>query len=101
MITGWRGGLIVLAAATVLSVGSVVPVSASTSTSTSTATTTTIPRITTTDVAVDGTQNTRLATITTTLGAFAYTVVITYLDRDSSHSLARGDSILSITASRS
>ena len=97
MITGWRGGLIVLAAATALSVGSVVPASASTST----ATPTTLPKITTTDVAVDGTQNTRLATITTTLGAFAYTVVITYLDRDSSHSLARGDSILSITASRS
>jgi hypothetical protein len=86
---GWRRSLIVVAAASVLSVGTVAPASASE-----------IPSKPTVSVSCDAT-NLCKETITATVGPFTYTVVITFVDNDKSGSLTPGDRILSVTVSRS
>ena len=88
MIKRWRRGLIVLTAGTVLSVAAVAPVSASE-----------IGSKPTVSVSCDAT-NLCKETITARLGAFTYTVVISFVDKHKSGSLTRGDSIVSITASK-
>jgi hypothetical protein len=88
MKRGWQRGLIVLATASVLSVGTVAPASAAEITSKPTV-----------SVSCDAT-NLCKETVTATFGRVTYTVVITFVDIDKSGSLNRGDQITSVTVSR-